>query len=356
MVGQAAMFAAPDLDIEMPEAHRALIVGLGRQMMKDHVPAILARPDVEIVALVDPEKALRTRTSTELLAPAFPTVELALKNSDPTFAIVSVPHTQYRSILPTLAANRIPTLKEKPIGISLPEASDICAMYDATRTRLQVCVQRRFSPLYSTCKNLLRRIGNVYSVYAESTLNLSNLDSTTLGWRADRKLAGGGAALDLGYHTIDLLTYLFGIPDRLYAQLNYSSLPGDYTIDDSVKAMLAYGTVNANFLVTEIFYKRVERYRVFGTDGFLWIDDRMVSLLDRTSQIVESHAFHIKQQEVVAQLDHFIANLSIPDGELPSEDFLLRDQMINIRIIDALYRSHETQSVIQFGGDIERGA
>jgi len=44
----------------------------------------------------------------------------------------------------------------------------------------------------------------------------------------------------MGYHIIDLLTYIFGLPDELYAQLNYNSVGKGYTIDDTMKALMTF--------------------------------------------------------------------------------------------------------------------
>lgn len=325
-----------------------LVVGLGKQVVKDHLPAILARNDLQISGVVDPDKARLKQITKEFGVKGFCDLEEAINNTKPDCALVALPHNQYMPTLAILAQHHIPTLKEKPLAMNLEEAKKIVHLYNENKTYLQICVQRRFSNLYETTKMLLREIGVIYSLYAEYTLNLSSLDASQLGWRADKKISGGGATLDLGYHMIDLLTNLFGVPNKLYAQLNYNSLPGNYTIDDSVKAMFVFSKkVNANILVTKIFNRKGERIRIFGTEGFVYIDDRTVSLRDRQNEIIESHSFNTKEHEVNNQLEYFITHMNDPKMLELENNQILYDQLTNMSIIDAIYQSDEEERVIR---------
>lgn len=78
--------------------------------------------------------------------------------------------------------------------MSLTEAKSLVRLYQTHKTYLQICVQRRFSNLYSIARELVSSIGHVYSLYAEYTLALKSMDESVIGWRANRDLAGGGAS------------------------------------------------------------------------------------------------------------------------------------------------------------------
>lgn len=328
---------------------KILVIGLGKQVMKDHLPAIRDNNQLEIVGLVDQNVPNLKLAAKEYGVPGFKSTKEALSKVLTDCALVAVPHNQYFEILTLLAENKIPTLKEKPIAMNLEEAERIIELYRSNNTYLQICVQRRFSNLYDTTKQLLNEIGSIYSLYAEYTLNLPSLDSSSIGWRANKDISGGGATLDLGYHMIDLLINLFGEPDLLYAQLNYNSLPGDYTIDDSVKAMFTFDNkINSNILVTKIFGKKGERIRIFGTKGFVYIDDRTVSLRNRDNDIIESHSFNTKEHEVNNQLNYFIENMHNKKMLDIKNNSILSDQLINMKVIDAIYRSDKIKKVMRF--------
>jgi predicted dehydrogenase len=232
--------------------------------------------------------------------------------------------------------------------MSTDEAEKIIKLYNENRTYIQVCVQRRFSNLYKIMKDKINDIGKIYSLYAEYMLNLKSLDKSVLGWRADINKSGGGATLDLGYHTIDLVTNLFGKPLKVYSQLNFNSLNEDYSIDDSAKVMLEYpGGVNANLMISKIYSKKTERIRIFGQRGYVTLDGRTVNLLDREGNILESHSFTSKEHEVDAQLDYFINNIKNFNLNEIDNNPLLKDQFINMLIIDSVYKSHNSNQAIK---------
>ncbi|MBJ58905.1 hypothetical protein CMN24_04320 [Candidatus Saccharibacteria bacterium] len=328
--------------------HKVLVVGLGGQTRKDHIPALMRRKDVKIIGIVDTNQALLDEYHLLIGVPVFTSLVDAIQTGMPDLAIVSVPHFEYSGILRTLAAHKIATLKEKPLAMTYQEAIEIINMYQDSDTYLQICVQRRFSKLYDTTKKLLDSIGRVYSVYVEYTMKLSAEDMAS-GWRADKKISGGGAALDMGYHSIDLLTYIFGTPDKVYAQLNYHSLDSNYTIDGTMKAMMTYrdGRINANLVVTKIFNQKNEKVRIFGSDGSIYVDERKVTLYDKDGVEMESHSFNFKTEEVDQQLSYFIEKSK--KNRFDSRDRNLKDQLNNMLVIDSIYKSHDISQVIKLG-------
>lgn len=60
------------------------------------------------------------------------------------------------------------------------------------------------------------------------------------GWFADKKLAGGGAVVDMGVHAIDTTRYLIGDskPKSVYAHIRTKF--GPYTVDDLDLLMITF--------------------------------------------------------------------------------------------------------------------
>jgi predicted dehydrogenase len=333
---------------------RVIVIGCGTQTQKDHIPAIFRRDELEIVALVDTDKSILKALSSELNIDAYTSAEKAIDKTRPDVALVSVPHNAYLPILNMLAKKSVATLKEKPLAMNFSEAQEIIDLYAKNKTYLQICVQRRFSDLYETTRNLILKIGKMYSIYIEYTLSLSAKEMAS-GWRSDRRFSGGGATLDMGYHVIDLLTYLFGTPDRIYGQINYNSIGEGYTIDDTMKAMMTYRReINTNIVVTKIYNQKNEKVRIFGSDGSVYVDGRKVTLFDKDKNEIESHTFSSKQSEVDRQLDYFINNHSNSTLLASGHNKILTDQLKNMLIIDSIYQSDNEKKVIKLNeGDNE---
>lgn len=317
-------------------------------MTKDHIPAVLRRDDLEIIAVVDKDKELSKSIGKELNVQYFAETSCAISDTKPDLALVCVPHNAYFEILEILAKNHVATLKEKPLAMTYIEAKKIIGLYQSNNTYLQICVQRRFSKLYETTKKLVQEVGNIYSMYVEYTLSLKAEDMKT-GWRADKKISGGGAAIDMGYHIIDLLTYIFGLPDKLYAQLNYNSVGKGYTIDDTMKALMTFDNhINANIVVTKIFNQKNEKIRIFGDKGSVYVDGRTVVLFDSEKNEIESYTYNSKDHEMDQQLEFFVNNYNDKKMTNIKNNKLLSDQEKNMLIIDAIYKSGEEEQVIRF--------
>lgn len=326
---------------------KIVVIGLGRQMTKDHIPAVLRRNDVEIVAVVDNNQELAKLIGEELSVPYFTKTADALSKTQPELALVSVPHNAYFEILEILAKNHVATLKEKPLAMSSEEAKRVIDLYRSNKTYLQICVQRRFSKLYETTKRLIQDIGCIYSVYVEYALNL-NAEDMKSGWRADKNISGGGAVIDMGYHIVDLLTYIFGAPDKIYAQLNYNSVGEGYTIEDSMNALMTFDEqINANIVVTKVFNHKSEKIRILGDKGSIYIDNRTVTLFDENKEDVETYTYDSKDDELDQQLDFFVNSYKSELMIAAKNNKLLADQELNMVIVDAIYDSAKYEKVVR---------
>lgn len=316
-------------------------------MIKDHIPALLRRQDVEIVAVVDTNQKLAMHFSEELNVPYFTETSDAVLNTYPDLALVCVPHNAYFEILKVLSKNNIATLKEKPLAINSEEAKRITELYQSNKTYLQICVQRRFSKLYETTMRLIQDIGDIYLVYVEYALNLNGEDMKS-GWRADRKISGGGAVIDMGYHIVDLLTYIFGTPDKLYAQLSYNSVGEGYTIEDSMNALMTFDNhINANIVVTKVSSHKNEKIRILGSKGSIYIDNRTVTLFNKDNEDMETYTQDSKDDDLDQQLDYFIKTFKSEPIVYMKDNKLLADQCLNMAVIDALYESAQDEKVVR---------
>jgi predicted dehydrogenase len=91
---------------------KIILIGLGKQMIKDHYVAVCKRKDIKVVAFIDVVRYSYDEHLSKTGIPFFYDLDEAIENTKPDCAIVSVPHYQYYDILYTLAKNKIATLKE----------------------------------------------------------------------------------------------------------------------------------------------------------------------------------------------------------------------------------------------------
>lgn len=252
---------------------RVAIIGLGKQALDDHIPAIIDSDSLEIVAVCDVDEEKTAKAAEKLMVPGFTSVEELVRKVRFNVAVLAVPHNQYLPIIITLANAGIHIIKEKPFAISINEAISI---HKAIREKifLGVTLQRRFNPIYQAFPQMQRQIGKIYSIEGKYTFNIADLSS---GWRASKKEAGGGALMDMGYHLIDLLVWYFGIPKTVTARMSCGNRIGQqYDVEDTVNLLFDFYLPQSysektvgNFIISRVYPNKQEIMTVFGTKGIV---------------------------------------------------------------------------------------
>jgi len=202
------------------------ILGLGNQAF-EHLQASINLRDIAIVAGVD-----RDKVRWEKAIQAFPDlrlqcfadlVDLQASGLQIDAFILALPHHVYEGIWPSLMQWGKPLLKEKPLGRDYQEAKDFMQQSRTAECGLQTAIQRRQHPSYKFLANYLKQ-HKLTPTEIHAHLHLGkgqeNPDAAfDLGWRGDRRQAGGGALLDAGYHLIDLVQFLIGDFDVISATM-----------------------------------------------------------------------------------------------------------------------------------------
>lgn len=270
---------------------RTAVVGLGRQSLGDHIPALNESELLDLVAVCDIDQVVMRTIAEKFTVKGFNDVEDLIQEIKFDVAIVAVPHHQYFPIISKLANAGIHIIKEKPFATTIDEA---CAIHKAVNGKvfLGVTLQRRFNPIYQAFPQMQRRIGKIYSIEGKYTLNIDDLSH---GWRAVRAYAGGGALIDMGYHLIDLLVWYFGMPNTVTTRISRGNRPGqDYDAEDTVNMLfdfyLPYSydekTVG-NFIISRVYPEKQELLKIYGTKGIVELQRGQLSRYDIYGQQVE---------------------------------------------------------------------
>ena len=105
-------------------------------------------------------------------------------------------------------------LVEKPIARTLAEAQALIAVAQEAGVTLMVAENYRFMAAVRQCKALIESgaVGDLRMVQLQEEAPFRPVQ-----WRTCRALNGGGVFIDGGIHKVDILLYLAGKPERLYA-------------------------------------------------------------------------------------------------------------------------------------------
>jgi 1,5-anhydro-D-fructose reductase (1,5-anhydro-D-mannitol-forming) len=240
-----------------------LVIGVGDITTKRVLPGILAEPRSKLAGIVtrDPRKA------ESYGVPAWNNVEDAMEQSAADAVYVATPVFLHapQTIHALRAGKHV--LCEKPMAMNYAEA---CSMEQAAREsgrKLGVAYYRRLYPKVNRAKEMIASGAIGRPVFAEATSHdwFNSLDGHR-AWLADPKSAGGGPLYDIASHRIDLMNYLFGIPQRVSGHL--STLVQDLPVEDNASVLIDYEN-GVRAFVDVRWHSRMPRdeFRIRGTNG-----------------------------------------------------------------------------------------
>ena len=133
------------------------------------------------------------------------------------------PHHLHREHVTMAAQAGKHILVEKPIARTLAEARAMLAVAQEAGVTLMVAENYRFMAAVRQCKALIDggAVGMLRMVQLQEEAPFR-----PAAWRNCRALNGGGVFIDSGIHKVDLLLYLAGRPEHLYAVALPPGLPG----------------------------------------------------------------------------------------------------------------------------------
>jgi predicted dehydrogenase len=176
---------------------------------------------------------------------------------------------------------------DKPLAMNLKEAKEIIETVTGAGIKHQMTFEYRFIPAMMRAEQLIREgfLGKVLSFRA-SYLHSGYVDpERPMSWRLEKHKSGGGALFDLGSHVLDLLRYLSGEYEPVYAgfetftkkrpQRKNSPEKAEVEVDDLALLQIrmengALGTVEASRIATGTNDEL--RIEIHGTQGAIYFN------------------------------------------------------------------------------------
>lgn len=320
---------------------RTVIIGLGKQMTEDHLPAAMESDNYDVLAICDNDSERVNSYSSEYQLDGFSDIDAMLQKIECDVAIVAVPHNHYLPVIEKLAEKEIHVIKEKPFSTCRDEALKIHQLISKKNLFLGVTLQRRFNPIFQAFHQLKKRIGKIYSVEGNYVMNIAQLDE---GWRASKDSAGGGVLIDMGYHYVDLLVWYMGLPTSVTARLSRGNrIDQKYDVEDTVNLLFDYSLGNhdekvvGNFILPRVYPQKSEKLTVLGTKGIISIERGKIQRLDSSGKEIEM--LERKGGWPSAAIDQLDFFSDIIQNKQFAGVYDYREHFKHIAIIEAAYES-----------------
>jgi predicted dehydrogenase len=263
---------------------RVAIVGCGI-IAFNHVSAIARIPDLALTALVDVDAASANSLADyldgqgETRPKTFGSLAEALAAGGIGLVVICTPSGLHVSLAEEALAAGCHVIIEKPLDVALPRARRIAELAAAAEGRglvVSVISQHRFDPASVVVHDAATKgeLGRLTSGIASIAWWRGQDYYDLADWRGTWELDGGGAAMNQGVHTIDLLLWMFGDPVDVSART--ASLAHErIEVEDTLVATITFasGALAVIHATTAAFPNVGTRLQVHGSQGSAVIEE-----------------------------------------------------------------------------------
>ncbi len=275
------------------------IIGCGA-IGPTHAAALAALPDVELVAVADPlpERAGDLAERFNVPGVYADAAELLADAAVDVVCLCTPSGAHADGTVAALEAGKH-VVVEKPMDVTVEACDRVLAAQQRTGRLVSVISQHRFDPATERVKGLVDAgtLGRLVLVTADVKWFRTQAYYDAGRWRGTWALDGGGAVMNQGIHTVDLLLHLAGPVRTVYAQTR-TAAHDRIEVEDVAAATLTFanGAIGTLVATTAAFDGLPARVDLFGTAGTAILEGDAVRLVkvrgDPTLAVSEPAAAH----------------------------------------------------------------
>ena len=268
------------------------VIGTGWWATRAHLPAIVANPGAELVAIADPDEGNRNRAAEVFAPPAtYDDHRDMLRVERLDGVVVAVPHTRHFDIARDALQHNLHVLVEKPMVLRSDHARELLSMAAERGREIIVGYPWHYNEQVNRARDWIASgaIGDllyVHSLFASIVWELYRgdvelvadamgytINATGRGTYSDPELSGGGQGVTQITHSGALLLHMTGLePAEVFALMHNHDLRVDLVDALSVRfeggCLGTIGSTGSTVRTQE----EVLEYRLYGTGGHILFD------------------------------------------------------------------------------------
>ncbi|MBR6322699.1 MAG: Gfo/Idh/MocA family oxidoreductase [Lachnospiraceae bacterium] len=234
-------------------------------------------PSVEITAVCDIRKE-RLETAKKLQPHAVPfTDALELMDSGLAEAVlIAVPHYLHPVYAKEAFSRGLHVLTEKPAGVTVSAVREMNKAARASGKKFAIMFNQRTNPLFIRAHDIVQSglLGEPKRlVWIITNWYRTQAYYNSGSWRATWSGEGGGVLLNQAPHNLDIWQWIFGVPDRVHAAVDF----GKYhhiSVDDDATIIGEYDSgARAVFITTTGECPGTNRLEISGDRGKLVLEN-----------------------------------------------------------------------------------
>lgn len=163
-----------------------------------------------------------------------------IANPEVTAVLIATPNRFHFSMAKASLNAGKHVLLEKPAALSISEIQELTDLANKQHLTCDVMFQTRFSPAFQWLKQHLPELGDLQRFHWEVSQYYRPQSYFTEGnWTGTWAKDGGGILLNQAIHQLDLVNFLFGLPEKLVSQVSFGHYR-EIEVEDEAVLLLKY--------------------------------------------------------------------------------------------------------------------
>jgi predicted dehydrogenase len=330
------------------------IIGTGN-IGRVHATAVGNTPGLELSAAVDNQPDRLAAFAAEFKIPhQYSSVEELLKSGGPDAVVIGVPNALHAPFAIAALKAGVAVLVEKPMATNAAEAQQMAEASQKSGTALMVGHCWRFDPEVIWLKQQVQagRLGKLIRTKGYGV----HVHWGPGGWFTQKKFSGGGALADMGVHAIDTARFLIGEPQPVSVYARMGTFYKDFDVDDTGVMLIAWDNGVTSYVETGWWQPHMDgpeaSTQLYGLSGFGSVFPTRLELPNATEskiEVISDPAFIFPRQDHSPQsiYDAQMASFAgfVTSGQTPTPGY--REGLVNMKIVDAAYKSAQTGKVVE---------
>lgn len=265
---------------------KVAVIGCGDIVRKEHIPAMVSL-GIKVHALCDisSDNIEAAQKTLNYQVPAYTCYKALIEDIQPDTLVVALPHNMYDEVLTYCSSYPFKIIKEKPFALNLRQAKIFSDFSRGKNFKIFTVCQKRYTPAYELLKNEIRDSGEKISqLTIRYTIPSKNPNAS---WRSNFSTSGGGVWLDMGYHVMDIVNYLF---DGRDVAINHARLintsEGEYNVDDMAFVELECNGVIIFAYISCIEIEKHEDITAYGKNKIFHANKKGVTIKNKKQEII----------------------------------------------------------------------
>lgn len=213
--------------------------------------------------------------------------------------IIVTPHKTHIPIASKAVSFNKHVLVDKPLGISTLEVKRLLLQVKDKNIRCGTIFNMRAYPAFQKAKEILNHdlLGTLHRVlWVANNWYRSPAYHKSSAWRSSWKGEGGGLLINQCQHTLDIWQWLLGMPESLYANIDYGKY-NDFDVDDAFDIQFYYSNgLHGTLIASSGESPGVNRLEIWGSKGRLCIEDN--TRITVRYNLVDTETFALENKEI----------------------------------------------------------